>query len=294
MNIKWSLKQIVTVALACTLIGIGGLMLLYQQGVIDHSAVSVNVAKELDVSSIESFSLQTDTIPIKVTSTTGSQIRIRLNGQIRKADAKYADIEMTNVGSSEVNAVVRTAKKYSIGLDVTQLFQLFANKLEVTVELPEKVYRSLSFTTDTGKISLPALKATKLEVNSDTGDIALEGFSGTNLAVKTDTGTMRLNHLSANLSLRSDTGHIIAGLDSLPAASTLQTDTGDIQLGLAKSFPALIDFSADTGKTTIQVPTPSDFNGKRMEKHRLEGLLMGGGPLLKARSDTGDIELVVE
>lgn len=293
MNIRWSLRQIVMAALACTLIGIGGLLLLYRQGVIDNSAAAVDVQKELDASSVQSFSLQTDTPHITVVSTTGNQMRIKLSGRVRAADAKYAAIELDNRGG-DVRAVARTSKRVSIGIDVTQLFQLFNNKLEVTVELPEKVYRSLSFTTDTGRISLPALQADTLEVKSDTGEIILNGFTGTSLTARSDTGTLRLDHLSAKLSLGTDTGHIIAGLDALPASADLESDTGDIRLTMAKVFPALVDFSTDTGRTSMQLPSQNEFSAKRMEKRRVEGQLSGGGPLLQARTDTGDIELVVK
>lgn len=293
MNLKWSLKKIVMTALACTLIGFGALMLLYRIGVIDNATIDLDVQKELDVSTVQAFSLETDTTPITVVPTTGDQLRIKLSGRIREADAKYAKIELDN-RSGEVKAIARTDKRFSIGIDVTRLFQLFSNQLEVTVELPEKVYRSLSFTSDTGRITLPELQADMLEIKGDTGEVRLDGFTGKSLSARNDTGTMRLNHLSAKLSLRTDTGHIIAGLDALPAAADVQTDTGDIRLTLAKVFPADVNFATDTGKTTLQIPSQDQFSSKRMEKRRIEGQLSGGGPLLQARSDTGDIELVVE
>ncbi len=293
MNLKWSLKQIVITALACTLIGIGGLLLLYRVGIIDNTTTDVDVQKELDVSTVQSLSLQTDTTPITVVSTTGDQLRIKLNGRVREADAEYAVIELDN-RNGEVKAVVRDTKRFSIGIDVTQLFQLFSNKLEVTVELPEKVYRSLAFSADTGRITLPALQADTLEVKTDTGEITLDGFTGKSLSARSDTGTMRLDHLSSKLALRTDTGHIIAGLDAFSAAADLQTDTGDIRLTLAKAFPADVNFATDTGRTTLQTPSQDQFAAKRMEKRRIEGQLSGGGPLLQARADTGDIELVVE
>lgn len=293
MNLRWSLKQIVMTALACTLIGIGGLLLLYRAGLIDNSTIPVDVQKELDASSVQSLDLQTDTAHVTVVAASGNQMRIKMSGRVRSADAEHAAIELDNRGGN-VTAVVRTVKHFSIGIDVTQFFQLFSNKVEVTVELPEKVYRNLSFTTDTGKISLPVLQADTLEIKSDTGEITLNGFTGANLSARSDTGTMRLDHLSAKLALHTDTGHIIAGLDALPADANLQTDTGDIRLSLAKKFPAQVDFSADTGRTSIQIPSPNEFTAKRTEKHRLEGQLSGGGPLLKARSDTGDIELIVK
>ncbi|MDF2936438.1 MAG: hypothetical protein K0Q90_1811 [Paenibacillaceae bacterium] len=293
MNFRWSLKQIVMTALACTLIGIGGLLLLYRQGVIDRSTVTLNVQKELDASSVQSFSLQTDTAHITVVPTTGNQMIIKLSGKVRTSVAEYADIELDQNGG-DVRAVARTTKRINIGIDVTQIFQLVTSKLEVTVELPEKVYRSLSFTTDTGRISLPALKADTLEVTTDTADILLKGFTGTNLKARSDTGTLRLDHLSAKLSLRTDTGHIIAGLDNFSAPADVETDTGDIRLTMEKLFPAVVDFSTDTGRTIIQLPSPEDFTAKKMEKRRLEGQLSGGGPLLQASTDTGDVELVVK
>lgn len=293
MKLRWSLKQIVMTALAITLIGIGGLLLLYRSGIIDNTTINVDVQKELDASSVQAFSLETDTTPITVVPTTGDKLRITLSGRVREADAKYAAIELDN-RSGEVKAVARNTKRFSIGIDVTQLFRLFSNELEVTVELPEKVYRSLSFTTDTGRITLPALQADTLKVNTSTGETTLDGFIGKSLTARSDTGTMRLDRLSAKLSLRSDTGHIIAGLDAFPAAADLRTDTGDIRLTLAKAFPADVNFATDTGRTTLHTPSQDQFASKRMEKRRIEGLLSSGGPLLQARSDTGDIELVVE
>lgn len=294
MNIKWSLKQIVLAALACTLIGLGGLLFLYRQGAMDQTLVPIELEKELDASAIESFSLKTDTPNMTVISTTGSKIRIRLTGEILKQEAEKAGINIISAKGSEAKAEVRTVNQINIGIDVTQFFHLFNNKLEVTVELPEKQYRSLVFGTDTGDLALPALRADKLELKSDTGDIRLDGFTGTKLTVGTDTGTMRLDHLNAGLSLKSSTGHIVAGLDAIPSPADLQTDTGDIELTLDNPLPARLDFSSDTGRTSISLPSPNAFNGVRMEKHKLEGLLSGGGPTVKARSDTGDIELAVK
>ncbi|MNP80861.1 hypothetical protein D3C76_1790680 [compost metagenome] len=83
----------------------------------------------------------------------------------------------------------------------------------------------------------------------------------------------------------------MAGLDELPDGAVIGTDTGDIQITLSRALPLSLDFATDTGRTS------ANANGAELtlsEKHRLKGKLSGGGPLLKVRSDTGDIKLDVK
>lgn len=293
MRIAWSLRRITLLALACTLIGLGGLMYLYKQGVMDQSYVPVDQEKVLDGENIRSFSLSADIANVDFVPAPGNELRIRLTGEINQADLSRANISIESGSSPDVVAVVNSQERFQFGIDVTRVFNFFDKKLRIVVELPDKTYQKLKVKTNTGRITLPALRADNLELQTDTGEITLGGFTGSKLTASTDTATLRLQHIAAGLDLRSDTGHIMADLDALPDNASLRTDTGDIEITLNKPLPLKADFASDTGKTSLSGgEAPADFDVK--EKHKLIGRLAGGGPLIKARSDTGDISVIVK
>lgn len=293
MRITWSLKQITLAALTCTLIGIAGLLYLYKQGAIDQNYVPVDMEKVLDGGSIQSFSLSTDIADATFVSSPTNDLRIRLSGEINEADVARTGIVVEENSKTDVSVTIRAKDPIQIGIDVTRLFNVFNKRAKLTVELPDKIYKSLKVKTETGDLAMPAVRAETLQLQSDTGEITLAGFTGTDLTVSSNTGTMRLEHISSTLDLRSDTGHIVADLDALPGGASLATDTGDIQLTMKAPLPADFDFASDTGRTSATGADDRTLNLTVDEKHKLKGSISGGGPLIKARSDTGDIELSV-
>jgi hypothetical protein len=291
MRIKWSMKQITLAALACTAIGLVGLAYLFQQGVFNKTFVPVDMEQVLDGSKVQSFSIKTDIEDLTFVQSSSNELRIRLTGEVDEADLPNTNINVDKGNGSDVNVVITKTRPISIGIDVRQAFQFFSRKLTVTVELPDKVYKSLKARSDTGDITLSAVRADKLELTSDTGEITLAGFTGSKLAASSDTGSIRLEHVSAQLDLESDTGHIMVELDDLPGAADISSDTGDIEISLNKAVPLEMDFATDTGKTSAKA---DGADMTLQEKRRLKGKLSGGGPLIKARSDTGDIQLYIK
>lgn len=294
MGNRWSLKNIVMASLAAVVIGLAGLAVLYKQGAFTEETVPIEIEKSIDGSSVQTFSIQADIPDISFSESSNGEIRVRLSGEMHESYSKYADIEWkTEDNGASVEAVVKTSKSYTIGIDVRQLLSLFQDDLKVTVELPEKAYRSLKARTDTGDITLSGIRAEELELSSDTGDITLEDYTGKQLEGHSDTGTLRLRKIAAALNLRTDTGDIYADLTALAGGMSIRSDTGDIELTLTQAFPLTADFSSDTGRVSLNAPAGSvDYETK--EKRRLKGKLSGGGPMVTASTDTGSIELTVK
>ncbi|WP_438447363.1 DUF4097 family beta strand repeat-containing protein [Gorillibacterium sp. sgz5001074] len=294
MRILWNMQKLALAALICVVVGAGGLLLLHKQGALTEETVPVDIEEHLDGSALQSFAITATTPDVTFVKGSTGDIRVHLTGTIHESYAKYMNVTLTagdNGASAE--AVVRTTKPYNVGIDVGQVLTWFNNDLKVTVELPDHAYRSLKVHTDTGTITLSGIRSDTLDLKTDTGGITLEEYTGKRLTATSDTGTMRLRKIDAELDLSSDTGDLYADLSALKGGIDLRTDTGDIQLTLAQAAPLTVDFASDTGRTNATASSgPFDYQSK--EKHRLLGKLNGGGPLIKARSDTGSIQLNVK
>ncbi|MDF2925447.1 MAG: hypothetical protein K0R57_4361 [Paenibacillaceae bacterium] len=292
MRVAWNLKKIALVALACFVMGAVGLIMLYQNGAMDQLAVPVDIEKVIDGKKVQSFSISSTTAKITFVPSSGDELKIRLAGELPQVDLPFAGIEVKERGDSEIQVQVNTTKKFMIGMDVNRIFT-FSRKMEVTVELPDKVYKNLKAQTDTGDLSVSPVAADTMELESDTGEITVQGFTGSKLEASSDTGTLRLANVSAGLELRSNTGNIIVGLKRLTAPGALNTDTGDIRITMEQAFPVGVDFRTDTGEVTA-TDNFAPFTADAKEKRKLQGKLDSGGPLIRARTDTGDIHIGIE
>lgn len=298
MKPAWGLHKITFAAFLCFIIGIAGIVFLVQEGALSDETVPVDIEKTADGTRIEALSISSDTADISFVKSPSNELKIRLTGHVLQAEHKHTDILLEEKGNGTgLEAVIRTGRRHQIGINLNELYHLFqrgfTNDLKVVVELPDKVYRSIEVKTDTGEISLPPLQSETLSLNSDTGDITLEEFSGRLLSAGSDTGTMRLRKITSEVKLDSDTGDFYLDMAGLPEDISLRTDTGDIQLTLGQEFPLVADFASDTGKTTVNAGSGA-FDFETKEKHKLRGKLGAGGPLVKARTDTGDITLSVK
>lgn len=298
MRIHWKIRHLVLAALICFLTGAFGLIFMYQQGALAEENVAVDMEKTFDGTKIDTFSISTDVADTTFILSDNDQITVKLSGHVHERDIPFATIEMDDTSfETAVDVRVRTGRHYQVGIDVGQIFagirQGFRNDLKVVVELPDKVYAKLDVKTDTGDLALPKLQAETLNLASDTGDVTLEGFSGKRLTATTDTGTMRMKRVTAELELSSDTGDFYVEADALPGGANMRTDTGDIHLTMSSPFPVQADFESDTGDITASTSNGA-FNFDLKEKHKVKGQLGSGGPLIKARTDTGDIVLGVK
>jgi hypothetical protein len=98
-----------------------------------------------------------------------------------------------------------------------------------------------------------------------------------------------LNNAAGEMVLVSDTGNMRAVVQQLTAPITMSTDTGNLHLEFAGvPSSAAFDLKSDVGRTALNVPNVS-YEVK--EKHHISGKIGSGSPLVKLRSDTGNLEV---
>lgn len=296
MRIRWTVKKLALAALLAFAAGLIGLWAMYGYGRISSVTVPIDIDKSFDASTVDSISLNGNSVDIVVKKSDSNELKVRLTGKIPEADAHYADVSADASGNS-LNVTIRTVKRYAVGIDVNRLFSWIENGFGpqgvAEVELPDKIYKTLKIRTDIGDAALPPLKAEALTLQTDTGDIKLDGFQGEALDAKTNTGTIRLQHIDSAVNATSDTGDIALALNRVTKNVTAHSDTGDVSITVLQAGPMELDFRSDTGKTTASAANGAlSFEVK--EKHHLVGKIQGGGIPVKVRTDTGDIAIDVK
>ena len=137
--------------------------------------------------------------------------------------------------------------------------------------------------TDSGKITVKGCES-KVEAITGFGDIQLTDVSGAANA-QTDSGKITVKGCESKVEAITGFGDI--QLTDVSGAANAQTDSGKIIVALIPSIAIDVDALSGSGRVSSDFPV----RGKRSE-NSLKGTINGGGPLLKLRTDFGDIRLL--
>lgn len=150
----------------------------------------------------------------------------------------------------------------------------------------QDVGASLKASTGSGNIDAHGIHGTaNLETGS--GNIEFDDTATGDVRAQTGSGDIHLNGVSGGLHAGTGSGNIvIAG--SPTTDWKLETGSGNIRLNLGSS--ARFHLDASTGSGDVNVSQPITMQGS-LNKHHINGNVNGGGPLLKADTGSGDIEI---
>jgi len=298
MKFNWSIRKLALAALLCMVIGLVGVVVLIGSARENSISAPYEMEKSFDIAQVSAVSVATDVTDVAFVKGSGSEVKVRLAGSITAREKESLTVDTAVTGDNTLNIEVRFKGSFNVGIDVNELISLFKNgfhsSLKLEVALPEKLYRSVKFKSSTGDAVFHALTAEQLTISTDTGDVTLDGFEGSQLRIDTDTGDLRLQHVKAQVALDTATGDVKLSLDELRKSVDIDTDTGDVDILLAQAVPVRLDFGSDTGRTKATIPGQV-IHYDLKEKHRLKGSFGGTeGPLVKVKSDTGDISFEVK
>ncbi len=123
-------------------------------------------------------------------------------------------------------------------------------------------------------------------LGTGSGDIEFEQATPGDVKAETGSGSIRLYGLSGALKAGAGSGDIEA--EGLPKAVwNLHTGSGSIHLGVGNAH---FNLDADTGSGGINIAQPITMQGS-MNRQHITGAVNGGGPLVKASTGSGDIQV---
>ena len=156
---------------------------------------------------------------------------------------------------------------------------------------------------NTGSGNITATGGTDVRANTGSGDVRLESINGS-LAANTGSGNVRVEQSSlTDVKINTGSGNVVA--EGVRGPLRIMTGSGDIsaegiQTGEWKleagsgtitihlPADAAFDFYAHTGSGRIDSQHPVTMTGS-LNRNELRGQVRGGGPLLMARTGSGNI-----
>lgn len=158
----------------------------------------------------------------------------------------------------------------------------------MTVYLPKTEYDSLTVSSNTGDLTVPAnFSFASLTVKSDTGDVdCLASVSGT-AAIHLDTGHINMNTITADrLELSSDTGKI--QLDSVTVTGDIQVETDTGKIFLTDTSCANLKADSDTGDMRLKNVTAEGSFSIENQTGDVE-FIDSDAAEIYVETDTGDV-----
>ncbi len=124
-------------------------------------------------------------------------------------------------------------------------------------------------------------------LGTGSGDVELVETAPADVQAQTGSGSIRLQGVSGGLRAKTGSGDIeVAG--ALTSDWTLDTGSGSVRLSLGPQTHFSLD--ADTGSGTVRVTKSISMSGD-LNRHHVVGTVNGGGPALRVRSGSGDVEI---
>lgn len=123
-------------------------------------------------------------------------------------------------------------------------------------------------------------------LQTGSGDIELRQTAGGDVRAQTGSGSLRIRGFNGGL--RAGTGSGDIDVDGIPSADwKLTTGSGSVRLTVGN---AKFSLNASTGSGTVRVAQPIMMQGT-LNRHHVLGAVNGGGPVIKADTGSGDIEI---
>ena len=199
-------------------------------------------------------SMDFDLTRLSSTQYTTSTYQIQEPFQKIILDVDLSHVELLPSADNTCKIVSKSAEKithqYFVKDDTLFIEELDARKWQdyigvnlgspkVTVYLPVKDYEGITIETDSGDVILKEIYATRMVVETDIGDVKLSACDGALISIETDTGdvtgTLRTGKL---FRCSSDTGDIHVPKSEPLGQCEIETDTGDIEIRIAKQSEA--------------------------------------------------------
>lgn len=150
----------------------------------------------------------------------------------------------------------------------------------------EDVGASLKASTCSGNVKAHGIHGTAT-LDTGSGDIELQETAGGDVRAQTGSGNIHLDGIAGGLRAITGSGDIAIG--GSPATDwKLETGSGNIRMNLGSS--ARFNLNASTGSGSVNIAQPITMQGS-LDKHHISGSVNGGGPILRAETGSGDIEI---
>jgi len=171
------------------------------------------------------------------------------------------------------------------------------------------------------RLEITAPPNTQVRARADSGGIQIQGIQGP-VDCETDSGGIRVSNIASEVRAGADSGGIhihevkgavyaradSGGIDALDIAGPIDAKTDSGGLHLSQTTPAAIRARADSGGATVTLSPAGGYDVRAssssgrivvpemivrgaFSKHKVEGKVRAGGPLVDIDVDSGNIDI---
>lgn len=144
--------------------------------------------------------------------------------------------------------------------------------------------RRVACKTDSGGLDIADVTS-DVRAEADSGGIHVRDVKGSVFA-RVDSGGITASDVAGSIDAEADSGHIDI-TQTVAAPIRAKADSGGVSVTLAKGAGYDIDAEAESGG----ISAPQLTVNTEYSRHRVEGKLGGGGPLVKIQVDSGGISI---
>ncbi|UKS26163.1 DUF4097 domain-containing protein [Paenibacillus sp. HWE-109] len=290
-------KFFLLIGFACLAIGLIGAAVSFKSVDLNEGIANIDIEKKISAANIDTLILQNDISGITFVPSNSDEIKVHLVGTVGEKAAKDCVIDAATEGNNvwRVNVATHKKNQINIGISLSELKSLIAShgkQLKTEISLPDKMFKAITISSDTGAINLKEIKAASLEASTDTGNISIDRYEGKQLNLRTDTGNITVDNGQGNVALRTDTGSITAKLNDIGDSVSLQSDVGSIRLKLDPAPKnASFDLRSDIGNVNLTIPGVNMERNENSGRHSAKGSIGDGSKQVKVQTDTGSISV---
>jgi len=254
--------------------------------------------RTLPVSGAIELDLNTDAGGIHVNAVAGNAVKVRaiLKGS-RWPLRNEAEIERKIRELERNPPIEQTGSRIRVGyVQDKELLRGVSMRLEIETPADAR----LKATADSGGIRITGIRG-PLDVQTDSGGIHVTA-AGSEVRAQADSGGIHIQDVQGAVHARADSG----GIEALNIAGAIdvQTDSGGINVSQTVAAP--ITARADSGGARVKLAQAGGYDvtlesgsGRisipemtvrgTISRHRAEGKVRGGGPLVDVKVDSGNV-----
>ncbi|EFM08414.1 hypothetical protein PaecuDRAFT_4767 [Paenibacillus curdlanolyticus YK9] len=273
------MRKWVGIGLILIAVGVVGLLLPWSHWREDwFSTVPVMKESTLKADGVKGLAVHADSEDVRIVPGKDGVIVARLEGKISKKKERKINLE-TAMADGVLDVKVKHQQSFEMGVSIV--------RLKLTLEVPSRVYDSLSVNTDSGDIELVDLSANEVKLESDSGDMALRKLQAKSIAAASDSGDQLFEDTEGALRAKLDSGDVRWRAAQLAWAADVESDSGDVVYELSqKPVNGTIDFRSDSGDGAVGWGAGIVDSGGTLQQ-----IFGSGDPILKVRTDSGDFTM---
>ncbi|NDI35997.1 DUF4097 family beta strand repeat-containing protein [Chengkuizengella sediminis] len=186
--------------------------------------------------------IKTGSTDVIVVPTVKDEIKVRLSGEASKRYEDVFSLNLKEMGDTLQIELKQKSVLFTVGFSII--------KVDLYLEIPQKLYDSFKVDLSSGDIEAKELQAKELILSTSSGDVEIEGLQGNNVKLYSASGNVGVQdgNVSSNISIGSSSGDIKS--ENITANSlTMEVSSGKIEFTNSEVKTSNIETSS--GNITI-------------------------------------------